>query len=339
MSDDAQKSPNSRSKCVWLRQFGPPRETVDHTELEVPPPSRGEVWVELEFAPINPADLNVLEGKYGTLPPLPTVPGVEGVGRVIREGPSLPGTGSLQGKRVLLPHGYGTWRQLGCVNSADLVVVPEAVPVEQAAMLRINPATALCMLREFVTLNPGEWLVQNAANSGVGRAVIQIARACGWKTVNVVRRTGLEEELRAIGGDAVVVEGENLAARISDATQGAALRLGLNAVGGESALGLAKALAEGGTLCTYGAMSLQPLRIPNGLLIFKDLSFRGFWVSKWYAKASSAQRASLFEQLFKWAADGILHTPIEAVYALDDPVNAVAHAMLHKRSGKVLFKG
>jgi NADPH:quinone reductase-like Zn-dependent oxidoreductase len=220
-----------------------------------------------------------------------------------------------------------------------LVAVPESIPVEQAAMLRINPATALCLLEEFVHFQPGEWVVQNAANSGVGRAVIQIARACGWRTVNVVRRAGLEEELRSIGADVVLEEGDHLAKRIVEATNGAPIRLGLNAVGGECALGLAKALAEGGTLATYGAMSLQPLRIPNGLLIFKDLSFRGFWVSRWYEKATPEQKLSLFKKLFAWAEAGVLHTPVEAVYPLSEAPAAVAHAMRARRSGKVLFQG
>jgi trans-2-enoyl-CoA reductase len=294
----------------------------------------------MELAPVNPADLNVLEGKYGTLPTVPCVPGIEGVGRVVLEGPDLGAfAGTLLGKRVLLPNGFGAWRQYGAALASDLVVVPEEVPVEQAAMLRINPATALCMLENFIPLQPGEWLVQNAANSGVGRSVIQIARARGWRTVNVVRRSGLESELMSIGADTVLEFGEHLGARILEKTGGVSPRLGLNAVGGESALALAKVLSESGCLVTYGAMGLQPLRIPNGLLIFKDIDFRGFWVTRWYRNASPGARDALFNQLFQWAAAGVLHTPVEAVYPLRQVRDAVAHAMRPGRDGKVLLKG
>ena len=324
-------------KEVWISQFGPAQEVAEIRENGCPAPGAQEVVVQMEFAPINPADLNVLEGKYGTLPALPAVPGIEGVGRVAEIGADV--NRALLGKRVLLPHGFGTWRQFGVLASQDLVEVPEAVPVHQAAMLRINPATAWCMLHEFTGLKPGDWVVQNASNSGVGRAVIQIARACGWRTVNVVRRGGLEEELRGLGADAVVEEGEQLSKRIGEATGGAPLRLGFNAVGGECALQLAKALAEGGTLVTYGAMSLQPLRIPNGLLIFKDLVFRGFWVSKWYKQATPEQRSALFSRLFDWAASGALHTPVEAVYPLEEIHAALGHASRPMRSGKVLLQG
>ncbi len=321
--------------AIWFSQFGAPNAVVELRNGPPGHPGSDEVLVEVEFAPINPADLNVLEGKYGILPTLPAVPGIEGVG-VVRKAGAQAGGGWV-GKRVLLPHGFGSWRKFGVCHKANLVVVPEGVPVQQAAMLRINPATAWCMLREFVSLKPGEWIVQNAANSGVGRAVIQIAKACGWRTVNVVRREGLEAELASIGADAVVVEGEQLAKRIEAATGGALVRLGLNAVGGESALGLAKVLTEGGTLVTYGAMSLQPVRIPNGLLIFKDLDFRGFWVSRWYAQSTQQQRQSMFNQLFQWAESGVLHTPVEAVYPLGEIDTALSHAARGARAGKVLL--
>ena len=155
------------SKAVWLSRFGPALEVTEVRETPVPELGAHEVAVKLDFAPINPADLNVLEGKYGALPTLPAVPGIEGVAVVMQTGRAV--DPSLVGKRVLLPHGFGSWRQTGVLAAQDLIVVSEDVPLEQAAMLRINPATAWCMLNEFKELKAGDWVVQNAANSGVGR--------------------------------------------------------------------------------------------------------------------------------------------------------------------------
>ena len=156
-------------------------------------------------------------------------------------------------------------------------------------MLKINPMTAWRLLHDYVDLKSGDWLIQNAANSAAGRAVIQIARELGFKTVNVVRREELIDELRAEGGDVVLVDGENLRDEVKDATTSdAPIRLGLNAVGGSSALRLANCLAPESTMVTFGAMSLQPLKIPNGLLIFKDLRFRGIWINKWVRQRDQA---------------------------------------------------
>jgi trans-2-enoyl-CoA reductase len=198
--------------------------------------------------------------------------------------------------------------------------------------------TAWRLLHDYVDLKSGDWLMQNAANSAAGRAVIQIARDLGYKTVNVVRREELIDELQAEGGDVVLMDGENLRDEVKYATSGALIRLGLNAVGGDSALRLANCLAPGSTVVTFGAMSLQPLKIPNGLLIFKDLRFRGIWINKWYDNATMAERMDAFRALFRMAKQGLLKAKIEKAYPLSEAKAAVTRAAQGKRSGKIIFE-
>jgi len=198
--------------------------------------------------------------------------------------------------------------------------------------------TAWRLLHDYVDLARGDWLIQNACNSAAGRAVIQIAHELGYKTVNVVRRAELIDELRAEGGDIVLVDNEKLRDEVKDATSGAPIRLGLNSVGGESALRLANCLAFGGTLVSFGAMSLQPLKIPTGLLIFKDLRFRGIWINKWYDDATMQERMEAFRALFEMAKRGLLKTKVERAYSIDEAKAAVAHASQSKRSGKIIFE-
>jgi mitochondrial enoyl-[acyl-carrier protein] reductase / trans-2-enoyl-CoA reductase len=278
----------------------------------------------------------VLEGKYPVRPILPGIPGVEGVGVVEELGPEVKAFSA--GCPVLLPHRFGTWREAGNVAVADLVPVPLDIPLEQAAMVRVNPATALLMLREFVSLRPGEWVVQNAANSAVGRCVIAMARHFGWRTINVVRRPEVAEELRALGGDVVLVDSEQLKEEALRATNGESIRLALNAVGGESAVRLGSILAPGGVVVTYGAMGRQPLRIRNGLLIFQDIAWRGFWVTRWYEQVTAEQRQSLFTELFELIRRGVIRTPVEATYPLAQISAALEHAARPMRGGKVLLR-
>jgi trans-2-enoyl-CoA reductase len=242
------------------------------------------------------------------------------------------------GTPVILPHGLGTWREACAVAAEKLVAVPPGIELVQAAMLKVNPITAWRMLHDFVSLQKGDWLIQNAANSAAGRCAIQIAHELGYKTVNIVRRPELVEELRREGGDVVLVEGENLRDEVAEATQRAPIRLALNAVGGENALRMAKTLAPEATMVTYGAMSLQPMCLPNGMLIFKNLRFTGFWVNKWYDGATPQQRTETFTPLFEMARRGLLRTKVEKVYPLAEAKAAVAHASLGKRGGKILFE-
>ena len=315
---------------------GNPADVLQVESRPWPTPAPGEVIVKMRAAPINPADLNQIEGKYPVRAELPATPGFEGAGIVLDVGADVKGLTS--GALVILPHNVGTWRDAVAVKADELVVIPADIKPVHAAMLKINPMTAWRLLHDYVDLERGDWLIQNAANSAAGRAVIQIARELGYKTVNVVRRSELIDELRAEGGDIVLVDSENLRREVQDAIGGPSIRLGLNAVGGESALRLANCLAPGSTLVTYGAMSLQPLKIPNGLLIFKDLRFRGIWINKWYDNATPAQRMEAFQRLFEMAKRGLLQTKVEKAYPLSEAKTAVAHAARGQRSGKIIFE-
>src|SRR4029077_20476915 len=315
---------------------GNPADVLHVQSQPWPTPAAGEVIVKMRAAPINPADLNQIEGKYPVRAPLPATPGFEGAGIVAEVGPNV--TNIAVGALVILPHNVGTWRDAVTVKADELVVVPAGIEPVHAAMLKINPMTAWRLLHDYVDLARGDWLIQNAANSAAGRAIIQIAHELGYKTVNVVRRSELIGELRAEGGDVVLVDSENLRREVADAIGGAPIHLGLNAVGGESALRLANCLAPGSTLVTYGAMSLQTLKIPNGLLIFKDLRFRGIWINKWYDNATPTQRMEAFQRLFEMAKRGLLQTKVEKANPLSEAKAAVAHAARGQRSGKIIFE-
>src|SRR5204863_10101676 len=160
----------------------------------------------------------------------------------------------------------------------------------------------------------------------------------GFKTVNVVRRAELIDELRAEGGDVVLVDNEKLRDEVKAAINGAPIRLGLNSVGGDSALHLANCLAFGGTLVSFGAMSLQPLKIPTGLFIFKDLRFRGIWINHWYDNATHDERMAAFNPLFDMSKRGLLKAKIEKAYRIDDAKPAVERAARSERSGKIIFE-
>lgn len=323
-------------KAAIYETHGIPAEVLRIVDQPWPVPAAEEALVKMVAAPVNPADLNAIEGKYPIRPNLPATPGMEGAGMVIETGSAV--RDFELGALVILPHSFGTWREACAVPAKELVVVPGGIDPTQAAMLKVNPVTAWRMLHDFVSLKPGDWLVQNAANSAAGRCVIQIARELGYRTVNVVRRAELVEELRAQGGDVVLVDGESLRDDAAEATGRAPIRLALNAVGGENALRVAKTLASDGTMVTYGAMSLQPLCIPNGMFIFKNLRFTGFWVNKWYDAATPEQRAETFAPLFDMAKRGLLQTKVEKTYPLTEAKAAVAHAAQEKRGGKIVFE-
>lgn len=315
-----------------------PQDVIAPAEAELPPPAAGQALVAVLAAPINPSDVLMLTGGYGMLPPLPAVGGSEGVGRVVEIGPEV--TGLRPGQRVLLPAGSGTWCTRLLADARRLVPLPEAegpgADPLQMAMLTVNPATASLMLSEFVPLAAGDWVIQNVANSGVGGYLVQLARRRGLRTVNVVRREGATAAVRELGGDVVLVDGDDLARRVREATGGAAIRLGIDAVGGRATDRLARCLAEGGTLVNYGLMSGEPCVVSAESFVFKDVTLRGFWLAKWFGRAPREAQRALYGELMRAIAAGELHARIHATYPVERIREAVAAAAAGERDGKIL---
>lgn len=299
----------------------------------------GDVRLELVAAPINPSDINTIQGNYPLKPRLPGVPGHEGVMRVVETGPQA---GRLRvGDRVVpvLP-ALGTWRSGGVFKEEGWHRVPPRLSDEAAATLCINPLTALCMVEDFVGLKAGDVVVQNGATSAVGQHVIQLCKSRGIHTINIIRdRPDWEatvDWLKEMGADVVTKEETaKQAAADSGLPPGA---LGLNCVGGSAALAVAKLLRQSGTVVTYGAMALQPVPVPASLLIFKDLSFRGFWLSGgWAAKEGPEGRAKLLDRVAELYVQGSLRAPRLKTFPLPGWREALAANSRAHRNSKVAF--
>jgi len=325
-------------QAIQFSSFGPPHEVASLVELPDPgQPGAGEVLLDMEAAAINPADLLQLEGRYGTeRPPLPSIGGGEGVGIVRAIGD---GVAHLKpGDRVLMLFAArGNWRSRVMAKAARLFPLPPADP-QQLAMLTVNPATAMVMLKTFVALKPGDWVIQNAANSGVGHNLIKLAKKLGYRSLNVVRRAELAAALKAEGADEVLVDGPDLGARVSAITgKDAAPKLGIDCIGGEGTRHIAGALADGGTVVNYGLLSGQPCMVDAAETVFRDITLRGFWLVRWFASAAPQEIQKTYAELTAMVVDGTIHVPVEATYPLAQFRQALLHAAREGRQGKILF--
>ncbi|MCO6055717.1 zinc-dependent alcohol dehydrogenase family protein [Pseudomonas sp. MOB-449] len=311
-----------------------PQDVIEAVEFELPPVGAGQALVKVLAAPINPSDVLTLTGEYGMLPPLPAIGGNEGVGEVLEVAADV--ANLKPGQTVLLPVGCGTWRTHLIADAKQLIPLPSADP-QQLAMLTVNPPTAYLMLRDFVDLQLGDWVIQNAANSGVGSYLIQLAKIRGLKTINVVRRDTAVAAVKAEGGDVVLVDGPDLPQRVREATGGAPVKLGIDAVGGASTDHLAASLAEGGVLVNYGRMSGEPCQVNPGSFVFRDVTLKGFWLARWFRQATPQQQMQLFGELIQLIASGKLKARIAATYDISQIKEAVAAAAGGERDGKIVL--
>jgi len=317
------------------QQRGPvPQDLIEAVAFDPPELQEGEVLLELLAAPINPSDILTITGGYGILPPLPAFAGNEGVGRVAAHGPGV--SSPAIGQTVLLPMGIGSWSTHMVATASKLVPLPNDADPLQLSMISINPPTAALLLSEFVDLKPGDWVIQNAANSGVGNYLVQLAAMRGLKTVNIVRRESLIAPLKAEGADVVLVDGDKLAKRVAEATGDAAIMLGIDAVGGAACARLGECLAAEGTLVNYGMMSGEPCQLSAGMLVFKDVRVRGFWLAHWFRKASRAEQQKLYSELTGLIMAGKLRAPVHQTFSVKDIKQAVALAAQGERNGKII---
>jgi NADPH:quinone reductase-like Zn-dependent oxidoreductase len=323
---------------LQLVAYGEPSKVIELNAVSEPALGQEEVLVSMEAAPLNPSDFLLVRGFYGVRPALPFSLGSEGVGRVAKIGSKV--DAALQGKRVLILPTYeqGTW--------ADRVVAPvrniapmsdEADPL-QLAMIGINPITAYLLLSRYVSLMPGDWIGQTAANSAMGQYIVKLAKLAGVKTLNVVRREEAAEQVRQCGGDRVVIQGDNLRKDIEGALHGKKLSLVLDTVGGNPVGELAKWLKPGGSVVGYAVQNGQFPVFSPGDFLFRGLSFHGFWLINWLRNAPGAEIQEIYRKLGDLVADGSLSAAVEHVYPLERFKEAFEQSLRSNRSGKILLK-
>jgi len=316
-----------------LMDFGKPAEVLVHESDVLWTPPGDAVVVEMRAAPVNPADLNLIEGTYGVRPERPFTPGIEGVGVVV----DSPVAYFKPGDRVIPLGRVGTWTSHAAVMPDRLVKLPEGIDMLQAAMLKVNPATAWRLLHGFRELKSGDWVVQNAGNSGVGRCVIQLAAGLGIRTISMVRNIDLAGDLMALGADHVLEDDADGLAAALEIMGGRCAALACNAVGGESALRLMNLLENGTPHVTFGAMARRPLTVPNGLLIFRDIAVKGLWVSRWIDSAPVEEVRTVYGELARRVTEGGLVQPVDSCFALRDFARALERQGDAGRTGKVMF--
>jgi NADPH:quinone reductase-like Zn-dependent oxidoreductase len=321
-------------KRVDLTDYGAPEVVAGCVEVpDVGAPGPDEIVFDVLAFPINPADVSFCRGSYRLRPPLPATPGAECVGRVATLGA---GVTQVRPGDLVVNMQRENWVQRRRIRSEDAILIPAGLDLAQAAMLRINPATALLLLEDHVALAPADWVIQDVANSAVGRHLIVLAKARGVRTVNVVRRDDVAAELRALGADVVLKDGPDLAERARAATGGAPIRLGVDAVSGEACRRIANCVADGGVVVSYGSMSGEDPAIGRAALNMRGVSLTGFNLGRGLAKRTPEKVREIYADLAAKVHDGVLKAPIDSFYPIEDIKAALVRAQQGGRNGKVL---
>ncbi len=332
-------------KVALYRRNGKPEDVIELVEEDIKEPSSNEVIISIEATPIHLGDIYNMEGREGFKFPLPMVPGIEGVGKIIKKGNNV--VNFELNQRVLFlssahVEGFtnnqqGTWRDQIKLSSEILIPAPEGDPSQFANI--INPATAYVFIYDLVKPDKNEWIIQNAANSNVGRYLIKVANMYGCKTINVVRRKELINELKELGGDEVILDGDNLHERVNLITKGSKIRFALDALAGEGPTRLAMCLDYGGTVFNYGLVSKKPCQIPTWLMLNRDIRLHGFFAGTQLLEKTLEGKKKLIEEISKIIGKGEMPAKIAKTYPLTKIKEALRHASDSgiNRDGKIIL--
>lgn len=316
--------------------FGEPGEVLALGDRPVPQPGTGQVRVRTVLSPIHNHDLWTIRGQYGYKPQLPATGGTEAVGIVDALGEGVQGI--TPGQRVAVASVQGAWAEYFLAPAQGLVPVPDGVADEVAAQLIAMPFSAISLL-EFLQVERGDWMIQNAANGAVGKTLATFAEARGVHVVNLVRRDAGVDELAALGIDhAVSTAREGWKKTVRTIVADAPIRAAVDSIGGRASDDLMELLGENGVLVSFGSMTGEPMQISPGNLIFKHTTVKGFWASKISAAMPEPTRRRLFAELLELAAKGELKLPVDKIYDLADIAEAATASLQPGRKGKVLLR-
>lgn len=331
-------------QAIVMKQFGEPAEVLNVEEIPTPAPGPGDVRVRMLAAAVNPSDLMMIRGTYGHRPELPTVPGYEGMGVVEASGGGLLPR-ILKGKRVAVGHRTGgTWAEFAVIPAKQAVPLPKAIPDDQGAMFLVNPVTAFVMTRRVLRVPTGDWLLQTAAGSALGKMVIRLSKRFGFRTMNIVRREEQVDELKQLGADAVIAfdasrdDPDKFRERVLQATGDDGVQFAIDPVGGAMGSAVANCLGKFGRMLVFGTLSGEPYTISARPLIGQAATISGFWLTNYLDSLGLLGKIKLVSQVGKLIRQNVLTTEIGETYPLSEIATAVQTAEQRARGGKVLLR-
>lgn len=359
------------AQAVVFSDHGEPSDVLStHTyEIDESKLDANSIIIKTLASPVNPSDINQVQGVYpsqpekttrlGTEKPL-AVGGNEGLFEIIKVGANV--TRFKEGDwAVPTTVNFGTWRTHAVCDAKDMMKLrnPEeakasgkkqGLTINQGATISVNPLTAYLMLTNYVKLEPGkDWFIQNGGNSAVGKFASQIGRLLGFNSLSVIRdRPNLLETIGSLkndfGATQVITEDENNSREFNHNVKkwvtetGGDIKLAFNCVGGKSSTAVARKLGQNGLMLSYGGMSYQPVIIPTALHIFKNITSSGFWVTA-LVKTDPELKQKVMNRIVEWYEEGkLIDPPSEEVkFTGDDLAQFYKDAVTNSKNGKQLI--
>jgi NADPH:quinone reductase-like Zn-dependent oxidoreductase len=325
------------ARAVRFYETGGP-EVLRIEEVEIPPPSNGEVQIDIHALGLNRAEVMFRSGQHVSQPRFPARTGYEAAGTVAAIGEGV--TGFKIGDAVSVVPGfdlndYGFYGDLANAPAGLVAHHPPGLSWVQAAAIWMQYMTAYGALIDIAGLQSGATVVIPAASSSVGLAAIQIVNRVGAIPIALTRGRSKRPALIDAGAAHVIVTDEqDLVAEILTVTGGKGATIVFDPVGGPTVVKLTQAMARFGILFVYGALSPEPTPLPLLNILVNGLTIRGYSLMEVTTDPPRLERGKRF--INEGLADGTLKPIIAKTFPLEQIVEAHRYLESNQQFGKIV---
>src|SRR6266481_4290166 len=339
-------------KAIVQSEYGAPEKVlrIASKELKSQDLRPNDVVVKVSARPVHPGDIQILSAlpQGGPVVPIPEgtlrVPGFEGVGTILRLGrdPEVKKRFSV-GQRVAFFPAMGSWSEYVIVRHESLLAVPDEIPDQIAAQMLINTITASVLIKAGhnslkTPITPPVYILQNAAGSGVGRLLTQVALDRGVRPIRLVRSNQSAERLRsALPGPPVFSTSDShWKEQVRGALGGHKLEVAFDAVGGKAIDDLAELVDDGGTIINFGSLeSNMGTNIYS--LVANNVALKSVSIMSWF-RLTQDEKQKDFELALSLARNHLELFEVAHEYEFADFQKAIQHASSPGKTGIVLVK-
>ena len=299
-------------------------EVMALAERPDPVPGSDEVLVAATHSGINPADVSQRAGNYPPPPGAPAdVPGLEVCGTVVACGENV--TEWREGDRVFGLVGGGGLADRVRVHARHVARVPDRLNDEQAAAAPEAFITAHDAAFTQGGLRPGERLLVNGANGGVGLAGVQLGVATGARVLATVRSDAVRERVAGLGAELVAL----------DEVRGVDVVLEL--VGGPNIPADLQALSTLGRIVVVSSAAGESVELPIRLLMGRRATMRGTLLRARPIEQKAAAVQAFAREVVPLLASGALEAVVDSVFPAEQAAEAFEHIQQPGKFGKVLL--
>jgi NADPH:quinone reductase-like Zn-dependent oxidoreductase len=325
------------ARVVRFHKVGGP-EVLKIEDIDVRPPNKGEVQINIKAIGLNRAESMFRSGQYLEDPKLPAQLGYEAAGTVAATGPGVQGF-KIGDSVSIIPsfslNDYGLYADLANAPVHAVVHHPASLSWVDAAAVWMQYVTAYGALIDIAGLTKGDTIVVPAASSSVGLAAIQIANKVGAIPIALTRGQAKRQALLDAGAaHLIATDAQDLVKEIDVITAGKGARVVFDPVGGPTVEKLVKATAKLGTVILYGALSTEPTPLPLFDVLGKWVTIRGYVMMEITSDPARLERCVRF--INAGLADGSLKPIIAKTFPLEQIVEAHRYLESNQQIGKVV---